>query len=573
MTTERSRARPEKIEKMDRELNKIIEDFDRAVNVETLFLAKKNGKHSLLDLEIVYTQLLHVEQRLLLEQLKPVETGHDRDRRCMEGTRKFILKLIAAWVLDAQDRNHGLRTNIYWIYGSPGIGKTSLAHSICANLQDQERLAGAFFCKRDDTNLSESRNLLPTLIFKLARFFPAFRSIVAGHLHNDPNLTPQSMKDTLLVDFIRSLRCHPKQHTLVIVIDALDECGNMHSRPVILKILIDAAALAPWLKIIITSRPEVDIIQGFLDTPTKYDLGTDHEAKDDLRTFARSQFDPVAIRWHLPTPWPEESLFNRVISQANGLFIFIRTFVLALHRCKDPEETLKETLQGSAGPGLDSLYGLYSSILKAQLEYGNIVELWRMIVVVTMAQYRPLRAEAIAKLAGVKCNLIEKWVDDLSSLLDRDEGANGAIRVRHLSISEYFVSNRCNYKGDLQDAHAHLGIVCLRTMLGQLRFNICELEDSRLTNADIKDLQSRTEQNISVPLQYSSLYWSNHLCMTPDNDNRRALGLRTVTQFFDESFPLFWIEVLSIMGMVPIGAPSLRRVVSWVKVSTAPAYH
>jgi hypothetical protein len=35
----------ETINEMDRELTKVIEDFDRAVNVEALRLAKKIGKH------------------------------------------------------------------------------------------------------------------------------------------------------------------------------------------------------------------------------------------------------------------------------------------------------------------------------------------------------------------------------------------------------------------------------------------------------------------------------------------------------------------------------------------------
>jgi len=39
-------VRPEEIEEMDRELTKVIEDFDRAVNVEALRLAKENGKHA-----------------------------------------------------------------------------------------------------------------------------------------------------------------------------------------------------------------------------------------------------------------------------------------------------------------------------------------------------------------------------------------------------------------------------------------------------------------------------------------------------------------------------------------------
>ena len=177
------------------------------------------------------------------------------------------------------------------------------------------------------------------------------------------------MKGSLLSDFIRSLPHHP-EHTLVFVIDALDECGDPRSRPVLLKVLMDAAVQAPWLKIIITSRTEVDI-QEFFDTPTqssylRYDLAADQDASADLRTFARSQFDLVAKDWHLPKPWPEESDFNRVISRADGLFIFIKTLILALQRCEDPKKSLKAALQDSARTGLESLYELYSSILSAQ---------------------------------------------------------------------------------------------------------------------------------------------------------------------------------------------------------------
>ena len=36
----------ETIGEMERELSKVIEDFDRAVDVEALYLAKKSGKRS-----------------------------------------------------------------------------------------------------------------------------------------------------------------------------------------------------------------------------------------------------------------------------------------------------------------------------------------------------------------------------------------------------------------------------------------------------------------------------------------------------------------------------------------------
>ena len=467
--------------------------------------------------------------------------------------------------------NDAPRRNTYWLYGSPGIGKTALAHSICAGLHEGNHLAGAFFCRRDDPNLSETRNILPTLIYKLATIFPPFRNVVAQRLRNDPNLGPESMKGSLFLEFIRSLPRHPK-YTLVFVIDALDECGNAQSRPGILRVLNEAATQAPWFRVIITSRPEADIQRSFNALTTssyfRYDLATDKDASTDLRAFAQSQFDLVAQSWYLPNPWPEESLFNRVISRANGLFIFIKTIVLAIENRRDPTEALEAALQDSDGTGMNSLYSLYSSILKARITPGD-AEFRRMIgVLLTTAPYRPLCDETIAELAGIRPNLVKRWVDDLSSLLYRDEVVNGEIRIRHLSISDFFFSGDCHvdYRVSPRDANTELGSACLKTMVGQLCFNICRLEDSRKTNAEMKDLQSRIKQYISDTLQYSSLYWSHHLCFNPNNGDERVWA--SLKDFVEGLYPLFWAEVLSITRMVPTGVPSVRRVISWAKVST-----
>jgi hypothetical protein len=508
-----------------------------------------------------------------LLRLKDVKTGYHRDFCCMEGTRKFFLERIIAWATSGLEQTDG--RNTYWIYGSSGIGKTSLAHSICASLHDNEQLAGAFFCQRDDQELREPRNIFQTLIRKLAILFPPFRSIVAGYLGSDPYVTPESMRPTLFLDFIRKLPRLPKK-TLVFVIDALDECGSNQSRPGILNALTEAVAHAPWLKVIITSRPEVDI-QLFFDDPTqlshlRYDLTTDRDTTSDLRTFAEYRFNRVASSRGLQSSWPERLLLDGVISRAAGLFIFIETLALALEHCYEPTRLLGATLQHSSSPGLTSLYSLYSSIVRARRVQRN-AEFRRMIgVLVIAAPYRPLCEETIAELAGVRPDLVKMWVEDLGSMLYRDTGAFGGIRVRHLSISDFFVSNGCqvDYQVNLRDANVGLGTACLEKMVEQLRFNICGLEDSRLANADVKDLASRIKENISDALQYSSLYWSNHLCFTSDIGERRVWD--KLGKFFEGPYALFWVEVLSIMGMLRIGVPSLRELRSKLaKVSPDPA--
>ena len=59
MITARTAGGPahlEKIEEMDRELTKVIEDFNHAVDVEALRLVKKSGEYSLSLPEIIHTE-------------------------------------------------------------------------------------------------------------------------------------------------------------------------------------------------------------------------------------------------------------------------------------------------------------------------------------------------------------------------------------------------------------------------------------------------------------------------------------------------------------------------------------
>ena len=567
--TARGLVNPDTIDEIERDLTKVVEDFDRAVNVEALRRIKETGKY--LFLVVDHAKLLRIEQELLLGRLKSVETNYHQDFRCMDGTREFLLKQLIEWATKDPGQEE---SNTYWVSGLPGIGKTSLAHSICANLHKEKNLAGAFFCRRDDGNLSEPRNILPTLIHKLAGTFPSFRSVVATHLRNDPHLTPGSMSHSLLHELIRKLPRPPKR-SLVFVIDAFDECGNRMSRPGILRALTNATVDAPWLKIIITSRPEDDIHYLFdtlvVSSHERYDLGADKKADSDLRTFAQIRFGGVASQRFLPSPWPEKSLFDGVISRAAGLFIFIETIARALEQCSDPTEHLKATLRDSAGTGLASLYGLYSSILNARIVHSG-AEFRRVIgTLLTAAPHRPLCEETLAVLSGVRLDLVKTWVADLGSLLYRDKWSNGGLRVRHLSISDFFLRDDCHpdYHVNPLDTNVEVGIACLKTMIKQLRFNMCKLEDSRLANADVHNLPSRIEENISDALQYSCLYWADHLCFDGGNGDGRVL--ESLREFFEGPYGLYWIEALSIMGMVPIGVPSLRRVMSTVvKVSTAP---
>ena len=139
---------------------------------------------------------------------------------------------------------------------------------------------------------------------------------------------------------------------------------------------------------------------------------------------------------------------------------------------------------------------------------------WMIGVILITALYCTLCEDTVAELAGVRPNLIWKWVDDLGSLLYRDEGANGAIRVWHLSISDFFINNDCccDYQVNIMETNLHLRLTCLTMMIDQLalfqylqawRFLSCKCGCERFA------ILNQTEYFWLVAIQFSLLVKSS----------------------------------------------------------------
>ena len=82
---------------------------------------------------MILSQLLRGEQELLLARLEYVKTNYHQDSRCMDSTREFLPKQLVDWATKEPGQRE--ESNTYSIYGLPGFGKTSLAHSIFVKIQ------------------------------------------------------------------------------------------------------------------------------------------------------------------------------------------------------------------------------------------------------------------------------------------------------------------------------------------------------------------------------------------------------------------------------------------------------
>jgi NACHT domain len=490
------------------------------------------------------------EELRLLEKLKPVDTNYDEDHSCMEGTRRAVLDDIFKWATTPRDGNTPpSSSNIFWLCGMPGIGKTSVANSLCDRLCGSGNLGGSFFCKHDNPDLREPKRVLPTLIAKLVQMWGPFRKLVTQVLVNKPQINPESTRGELLLEPLRLLKIHPPR-PFVLVIDALDECGQPSSREPLLRCLIEACSLVHWLKIVVTSRPERDIESFFKARHTSCrDLATEDLNGEDIHRFTETRMAAVARHRNRAADWPGPERVRKIVERSGGLFMFVDT-LSRLVDAPEPETILAQVLSGRSQGANNPLHDLYSMAITSRISKPTQAFYSILRAIIAVSVNRPLCDKTLAELIDLEPQVVREWVDELSSLLYRDDSEKGGIRVRHLSILEFLSGPNCptEFQVDLKLANSELAACCLRNMGRQLEFNICELETSYLRNSEIQDLDDRVERKIPVTLQYSCMHWCGHLCY--DDDPVSEHITRLLDDFFAESQLLYWLEVLSLMGKV-----------------------
>jgi hypothetical protein len=136
---------------------------------------------------------------------------------------------------------------------------------------------------------------------------------------------------------------------------------------------------------------------------------------------------------------------------------------------------------------------------------------------------------------------------------------DGDLRFKHQSFVDFLldlVGCPPEFQVETKRANVDLSVRCLVTMANGLQFNICRLETSCTANTDILDLKDRVEEGIPDALQYSCMHWSNHLCYDIEPVNVEVTKL--LDGFFAESQPLYWLEVLSLTGKMPVAITALR---------------
>ncbi|KAG8770868.1 hypothetical protein FRC12_004010 [Ceratobasidium sp. 428] len=496
-----------------------------------------------------------------LEKLNPVgHAGFNPKQMCMSDTREAMIDEVVNWTNIDQGKA------VFWIYGFAGLGKTSVAASVCQRLQDQGTLAASFFCKRDDPNLRNPLCILNTIAFQLAVRYKPYALAVSDAIQNDGGLCGSHIQRRyagLLHKPLGSLKTRPTG-ILVVVIDALDECEG--DAALLLESLQGLLQLVPWLRLIVTSRPEQDIKGAFSrgdDRVVSRDL-FQAEASQDIDTFIRKSMADIARKKCRGKPFTEDTI-QKLTQRSNGLFIWAATackFIAAGPPTSRTQEILEDTNSNARSHPVAALDGLYEGTIRRSM--GDDGEDNRRIVrralgaIVCISRRTPLSVLHLEGLLSGELELgeLDSVVKALGSVIYEDGGPGGPVRIYHPSFEDYLITRSEHFRVDLAELESIMARCCLNVMLKDLRFNICGLETSYLLNRDILDLQKRICGTIGMHLQYSCLHWSSHLDM-----GQRGLEETLRSFLFGETL-IYWIEVLSLLNKLDVGLSSLLKVSS-----------
>ena len=492
------------------------------------------------------------------------------DKGCLTGTRTAFLDFIVDWV------NNPASERCLVLFGQAGTGKSSIAHEVAHRFNNMRRLASSFIFLRKEQSKREAYHLFTSLARDLSDRYPSFKSALGMAVKDNTSLRVgtrdyETLFQSLILEPLKDLHV---VGPILVVVDALDECGNATGRTGLHTFLAKSLIRLPSnFRVLITSRPEDGIESALVRAPSvRIRHMTDAElaatTHDDILAFLRDKLPSDEFR----------NYGDALAIKAEGLFQWA---AVASQFILDPpgrfgyskKKCINHLLKAGANcDGQDPLDGLYKEVLEGYFTDREARLLFRSVVGQLITSIEPLSIRSLTTLRrhtglddaddaddDAVIILLRRLGSLLSNVNSSDE--NLPIIPLHTSFRD-FLTNReksSDFWVDLRDIHCQMAHSCLGLLLSGLKFNICHLETSYLANNNVTDLKSRVDKYISPALLYACRFWDNHL----EHVGFEA-GLFGKLQTLFEKKLLFWLEALSLTNYVSLASAACSVLNVWV---------
>jgi hypothetical protein len=505
-----------------------------------------------------------------------VHAWYDSDKSCLPGTREELLNDIHCWINDVSDPRRALL-----LTGEAGTGKSAVAHSIARLYDGIDRLGSAYCFDRNEMELTRTNIVIPTIARNLANCELTMKTALSDFLQRKPTIAQtrgiRQQFDELLLAPLRQTNA---PGPIVIVIDALDE-SSPTSRSQLLAAFTDRLSeLPPYIRIIITSRPETDI---------KVALGNHKSVlwkqMGDI-AFASTSSD---IAQYIHTQLQDlqgsftdyQATCNSLVIAAGTLFQWAYTACRAIKGSqqrmipveKQAKSILSMSKHSAASKDLDEPY---RKILSQVFRGDSVPDCYRVVISHILVAIEPLSIQSLEDLlvqSGIlvlgEVNMV---VGGLGALLSGADKSHHVVRPLHTSLYDFLIdkSRSHEFAIDLSSAQ-DLSFVwgSLLILNDKLDFNMCKMETSYKLNSDYGDLQAVFIKNTSASTAYAAVNWGKHLERIANMDAvlDNYPNLLDDIQDLLEKKGLFWVEALSLLKGIKASSSALSAVTKCIQTT------
>lgn len=464
---------------------------------------------------------------------------------------------------------------IYVLYGIAGIGKSTIAQTIAQRAAELGHLGASFFFSRNEDRRSNGKLFFSTIALQLSQYDPDFASSIGAALERTPDAPTRGIRDQLNELIINPLHhlCRLRGRSVLIVIDAMDECDIQDAKEIVSLLKQKVPELVTF-KVFITTRPEQHIRHILSGNHEQFYLHEiEHSVVEaDIRHYLQHQLSQEMVQRELPElkppPWePRLKDLEALVRVAGKLFIIASTAVRFIldNIEQNPRLQMTRLLNGFEEDYTNerpeqALDDIYQQILRSAIPEGSgnrIVESFQTVVGTIILLWDPLPRQALANLITVDIDDITRALSHLHSIIP-PSSQDDLLQIHHKSFPD-FIRNaeRCRDKRFLiapKVHHSRIANHCFRIMGRHLRENICDLgfPERYLDNNKVRHL---TGGRVSQELIYACIYWAEHLSQA-DTENNELL--QQVANFAFNHI-LNWLEVLSLINRLDVAHPALEH--------------
>ncbi|KAJ3542741.1 hypothetical protein NMY22_g3401 [Coprinellus aureogranulatus] len=281
------------------------------------------------------------------------ERGSDTPK-CDPKTRVAVQQDILSWIrYGHQDSDP---TDILWLSGPAGAGKTAIMGSIADACHSNGWLSASFFFSAFASSSPDRRwkkYLIPTLAYHLIqrKTIPHLKDGILAAIAANPSVfdkTLEQQMDILILQPLAVLDAGGKCGELpeVVIIDGLDECDadpdrtfdteqerrrsrDQQPEGIYLAVLARASRFTYFpFRIVIASRPEhviQDFFSAYTNRATHIFLDDKYDPDSDIARYLEAKFNEIRRKFNLPRSWASDEVIRQLVVNASGQFIYAST--------------------------------------------------------------------------------------------------------------------------------------------------------------------------------------------------------------------------------------------------------